>query len=264
MKRSLRRALARVAPVPTMSGVRVLLYHAVDDPDPSDTLGLRVSRERFLEQMTVLRDDGYTVVPLAAVCDAPPDDGRMRVAITFDDGYRSQEWAAAILRQFGFPGTFFVVPKFLDGVRVPAGYWEAWEHLRWEDAAALMEQGFDIGAHSKTHQDLRTCTDRQLTGEVSGARTLLEQGLGKPVLTFSYPYGRHDRRVRDAVERAGYRIACASRYGINSARGSSYSVHRTEVTAADDLDDFRLKLHGKYDWLGYWQDVSFMRKGSWT
>lgn len=255
LKRTLCRAVARMAPEPTSSGVRVLLYHAVDDPDPVDTMALRVSRQHFVEQMTLLRDDGYAVVPLAAVCDSSAGDGRMRVAITFDDGYRSQEWAATILRQFGFPGTFFVVPRFLDGVQSPAAYWEGWEHLRWDDAAALIEQGFDLGAHSTTHPDLRTCADEQLSGEVSGAKALLEQRLGRPVVTFSYPYGRHDRRVREAVERAGYQIACTSRYGLNRGWGSSYAVCRTEVTGADDLEDFRRKLHGQYDWLGYWQDV---------
>jgi peptidoglycan/xylan/chitin deacetylase (PgdA/CDA1 family) len=254
MKQGLCRAIARVAPGRS-TGVRVLLYHAIDDPDPADRMSLRVSRQQFLEQMTVLRDEGYAVAPLGTLL-RPPDDGRRaRVAITFDDGYRSQEWAAALLQEFGFPATFFVVPRFLDGVQSPKTYWEAWGHLRWDGVAALMDRGFDIGAHSTTHPDLRKCADAALEGEVSGARALLERRLGRAVVHFSYPHGRHDRRVRRAVERAGYQIACTSRYGLNRTSGSSYAVRRTEVTGADSLRDFRSKLHGKYDWLGYWQDV---------
>jgi peptidoglycan/xylan/chitin deacetylase (PgdA/CDA1 family) len=254
IKQALGRAVARVAPGRS-TGVRVLLYHAIDDPDPADRMSLRVSRQRFLEQMTLLRDDRYAVVPLGTVFDSHEDLNRVRVAITFDDGYRSQQWAAAVLQEFGFAATFFVVPRFLDGVQSPAAYWEGWGHLRWDDAAVLVRDGFDVGSHSTTHPDLRKCADAQLDGEVSGARALLEQRLGTTIVNFSYPYGRYDRRVTRAVERAGYRLACTSRYGINRSSVPSYTVHRTEVTGTDDLRNFQWKLHGKYDWLGYWQDL---------
>jgi len=255
MKRALCRAVARVAPATSTGGVRVLLYHAIDDPDPADPMSLRVPRHRFLEQMTLLRDEGYSVVPLRTVFDGGPADDHHRVAITFDDGYRSQAWAATLLREFGFPATFFVVPRFLDGVPSTTRYWEKWGHLGWDDAAALAEHGFELGAHSMTHPDLRRCAATELEGEVSGARGLLERRFGRAVVTFSYPHGRYDRRVRGAVERAGYQLACTSRYGINRTSGPSYEVSRTEVSGDDDLGTFRAKLQGKYDWLGYWQDL---------
>ena len=256
LKHVLRRAVARVAPQTSASGVRVLLYHAIDDPEPGDTLWLKVARQRFREQLTLLRDEGYMVVPLTALFGLPENAGRVRVAITFDDGYRSQTWAADLLREFGFAATFFVVPRFLDGVREPSAYWEAWGHLDWDDAGVLLAEGFDIGAHSATHPDLRKCTAPQLEVEISGTRALLERRLGREVVTFSYPYGRHDRRVRDAVDRAGYQLACSSDYGINRTLGSRcFTVRRTEVTGQDDIWDFRAKLQGKYDWLRYWRAV---------
>jgi peptidoglycan/xylan/chitin deacetylase (PgdA/CDA1 family) len=214
-----------------------------------------VSRQRFREQMTLLRDERYAVVPLNAVFGPDEADDRVRVAITFDDGYRSQKWAATVLREFQFPATFFVVPRFLDGMQSPVVYWEEWEYLTWGDAATLIEEGFDIGAHSITHLDLRKCADAQLEKEVSGARTLLGQRLGTTIANFSYPHGGHDGRVRRAVERAGYRLGCTSRYGLNRRSGSAYSLRRTEVVGTDELEDFRLKVHGQYDWLGYWQDL---------
>lgn len=255
MKRHLSRIVASVTPPVFRGGVRVLLYHAIDDPDPSDRMALRVSRQRFVEQMRLLRDGGYRVVPLAAVCATHTEHDRVGVAITFDDGYRSQAWAAATLKEFGFPATFFMVPRFLDGVRVPQAYWESWGHLRWDEATALIDDGFEIGAHSATHPDLRTCTDSQLDHEVAGSKTLLEERLGRGIVSFSYPYGRHDARVRRAVERSGYQIGCTSRYGLNRRPGPSNAVLRTEVSGADDMRDFEMKLHGRYDWLGYWQDV---------
>ena len=255
MKRAIQRTIARLVPTASCSGTRVLLYHAVDESEPADRLSLRVSRQAFLEQMAVLRTDGYRVVPLACLLRSKDQDDRPRVAITFDDGYRSQAWAAAVLRDFGFPATFFVVPRFLDGVRSGTAYWEQWGHLGWDDLPALVAGGGEVGAHSATHPDLRRCAADELGKEVSGAKGLLEDRLGEAIVSFSYPYGRHNSRVRLAVERAGYRLACTSRYGDNHTSGQCYVVHRTEVAGTDSLVEFRWKLQGKYDWLGHWQDV---------
>ena len=249
LKEALRRGIMRATPS-SSSGTRVLMYHAVDDPDPADSMSLRVSRRRFREQMALLRDEGYSVVPLSAVA-VPLERGRVRVAITFDDGYRSQEWAAGVLQEFGFPATFFVVPRFLDGVRSPTAYWERWEYLDWDEARALVRNGFDVGAHSMTHRDLRVCRDAEIDREIAGARAVLEERLGTGVVHFSYPYGRYDGRATEAVRRAGYRLACTSRSGLNRCVSPSYTIRRTEVTGRDDVRDFRWKLQGKYDWLGY-------------
>jgi peptidoglycan/xylan/chitin deacetylase (PgdA/CDA1 family) len=255
IKRTIRRVIAGLAPAHNRGGVRVLLYHSVDAPDPADPLALRVSREVFQKQMQFLRTEGYAVVPLAAACQKGESGDRPRVAITFDDGYQSQKWAVEVLRDLGFPATLFVVPRFLDGVQTPQQYWEAWGHLDWDDVEALGTNGIDIGAHSASHVDLTRCTAEQLEDEVAGARQILQSRLGRDIVAFSYPHGRHDARVRAAVEKAVYRVACTSRYGDNHSLQSLYAVQRTEVSGADSLVDFRWKLSGKYDWLAYCQSM---------
>lgn len=62
-----------------------------------------------------------------------------------------------------------------------------------------------IGAHTKTHPDLRFCTDTELVDELAGARATLEQWLGTTVDRIAYPFGLTDQRVRRATARAGYR-----------------------------------------------------------
>jgi peptidoglycan/xylan/chitin deacetylase (PgdA/CDA1 family) len=250
----LRRLGATVTPSVRDGRLRVLLYHAIAESDGDDPIGLRVPPDRFRTQMQILRDEGCTVVPLTALNDARAGAADAQVAITFDDGYRSDLQATAILAEFGYPATFFLVPRFLDGIDTPLHYWERWPHLTWDEASTLAA-GFGVGAHSATHRDLTTCTDGELDEELAGARRRLEQGLGQSITTMSYPHGRYDARVRDAASRAGYTIACTSRYGVNDA-GATLDVRRTEISGRDSLDDFRDKVRGKYDWMGTLQRLT--------
>lgn len=253
MKTWVKRGLARVAPAVTAPGTRVLLYHAIDGPDPMDRLELRVRPETFRAHMEYLRSREYLVVPLRDLLAGAGSGDSPGVVITFDDGYRSQLDAAAILEEFGFPATFFVVTGFLDREPARAHYWEGWEHMRWADLKALAGCGFEIGAHSASHPRLTGCSANDLRLEVQGARSCLEDHLGQPVKSFSYPYGGYDARVRRAVEEAGYRLACTSVGGTNRSPWRPFEVRRTEITGVDGLREFEWKLLGKYDWLQHWQ-----------
>ena len=252
MRTSVKRWLATVAPVLPQEGVRVLLYHAIEEPKPDDRLGLRVSPAAFREQMAWLKDEGFRVVPLGTV---GSNTGRERtVAVTFDDGYASQLAAAAILEEFGFPATFFVVPAFLDGRAGHGGYWEHWDYFSWGALQTLAACGFDVGAHSASHVRLTRCRSvRELEEETLGAKRRLEAMVRRPVSSFSYPHGAFNDTVARAVQQAGYRLACTSLSGVNRAPRSWFALRRTEVSGFDRLSDFAMKLSGKYDWLQLWQ-----------
>ena len=253
MRFAVKRAIASVNPLPASAGCRVLLYHAIDESTPEDRLGLRVSPAAFREQMAWLKEEGFRVVPLGTVGSGTGSD--RTVAITFDDGYASQLTAAAILEGFGFPATFFVVPDFLDGRAGGGGYWERWGYFDWGALQRLAACGFEIGAHSASHVRLTRCrTVRELEEETLGAKRRLEAAIQREVTSFSYPHSAFNERVVEAVRRVGYRLACTSLYGVNSAPGSwLFALRRTEIAGSDRLSDFAMKLSGRYDWFHLWQ-----------
>jgi len=91
-------------------GVTVLMYHGVMEDDFGLAEGdwLQVRASEFRSQMQHLGRD-YRVVPLGRAWEGE-DDGRPRVALTFDDGYANNfRVAFPILREFGFPATVFLV-----------------------------------------------------------------------------------------------------------------------------------------------------------
>lgn len=253
VKNQVKRAVAGLAPAPADPGFRILLYHAVDAVDPEDQLSLRVPPEEFRAQMKLLKAEGYRVVPVRSLLDGQGRDDTVRVAITFDDGYQSQLHAAAILEEFGFPATFFVVIRFLNGEQTGDLYWERWKHMGWKDLRALSGRSFEIGAHSFSHRYLTRCLPSELEREVKGAKSCLEERLGQSVMSFSYPHGAYNDAVRRAVQESGYRLACTSVLGTNHDPWPWFELRRTEISGAGGLRDFDMKLRGKYDWLGYWQ-----------
>ena len=114
---------------------RILMYHGTPRRDAA-----------ALERQLGLVRLAFPVVPLDELLKKP--SRRARVALTFDDGLRSNvEVAYPILRKLGLSATFFVCPGLIE-----RGQWlwnhEARERLRSLDPQALAELAQHIGAPS--------------------------------------------------------------------------------------------------------------------
>jgi peptidoglycan/xylan/chitin deacetylase (PgdA/CDA1 family) len=70
---------------------------------------------------------------------------------------------------------------------------------------ALVAAGFEIGFHTKKHDDLVGLSDEELRVAMSAGRAELEQIAG-PLSTISYPHGRADGRVAAVARAAGFRL----------------------------------------------------------
>jgi peptidoglycan/xylan/chitin deacetylase (PgdA/CDA1 family) len=73
--------------------------------------------------------------------------------------------------------------------------------------------GITIGAHSRTHTDLRACGRDELEREVRGSKDDLEDLTGGTVSSFAYPVGLLNEDVVRAVASAGFTSAVTTRYG---------------------------------------------------
>jgi peptidoglycan/xylan/chitin deacetylase (PgdA/CDA1 family) len=250
----LRRALARTAALGREPGpgVRVLTYHRVNDVHPRDRLS--VTTRAFGLQMETLARSGRPVVPLARALDAlrgaaalPPG----AVALTFDDGFADNRTEALpVLDRFGFPATFFVVtgsmgsPVTLERYR---GCCQADRMLGWGEVRDLHARGHAIGGHGRTHRELATLSLEDVRAEAVGCARDIEDRVGERPRFFCYPRGSESAAVRRIVGEAGYEAACTVRPGPNPAGTEPLALRRTEVSGADTLEDFGLKLAGAFD-----------------
>jgi peptidoglycan/xylan/chitin deacetylase (PgdA/CDA1 family) len=80
----------------------------------------------------------------------------------------------------------------------------------------MIQPGFSVGAHTRTHPILSTLDPEQAHDEIEGSRRDLERALQRPVLDFAYPNGRfHDVNeiICRMVGEAGFRCAVTTEPG---------------------------------------------------
>ena len=188
-------------------GITVLSYHSVDECGT----GISVSPRRFAAQMATLAAEGcpsFTMSQVAEYLAAGRPFPPRAVAVTFDDGFADVRTVAApIMARYGVTGTVYVIAGMIGRVI----NWT--EHgaplpplpiLTWDQIRALTEQGIEIGAHSITHGFLTRYPPDKLRRELGEPRAVLEQTLGRPVVSFAYPQGDYNPAVVAATRAAGY------------------------------------------------------------
>ena len=212
----------RIAEVP------VLMYHVIADP-PSGAAWphLYVSPAELEAQVDWLERHGFTAVTLTQVWKNWHHGGRLPprpVVLTFDDGHRSVATRALpILRRRGWPAVLNLKVGNLE----PGSFTDA-------DVRKLLGAGWELGAHTLTHPDLRTLDDAALDREVAGSKTEIERRFGVSVDFFCYPAGRYDRRVIAAVRRAGFLGATTTLEGLATPHGA-FELRRIRIDRGDGV-----------------------------
>jgi peptidoglycan/xylan/chitin deacetylase (PgdA/CDA1 family) len=195
----------------------ILLFRRVTDQIPED--GLTVSTARFRALCLMLRRR-FRVVPLAEIFDLLRSGRPMpprTVAVTFDDCYRDNLFAARVLAEYGLPASFFVPTAFVgtDHIFPWDQHLPRMANLTWDEVREMAHMGHEIGSHTVNHVNLGTASYEEARTELFESKAVLEKQLGRKVSWFAYPFGgRNDLRPEAAalVEEAGYE-GCLSGYG---------------------------------------------------
>ncbi len=220
--------------------VPILTYHAVGDGPPP----LYTPARELASHLDALRASGRTTVRLGALVDALRDGRELpehAVVLTFDDGDVSvAEIAAPLLRERGMTATVFLVSDLAgksarwNGHAAPAR-----ELLSLERAAALAEEGWELGAHSRTHRSLRRLSALELLAEVGGSRERICSGTGHDPRVFAYPYGVVTKAARAAASRA-FDGAVGTRLSLADSRDDRYELPRIDAYYVDAVVAGRL------------------------
>ncbi len=236
-------------------GVRILMYHRVNDEHPGDDL--TVSTRRFAEHMEALAASGYRVVTLAAACRWLAGEGELElpvVVLTFDDGYADNFWNAwPVLQRYRLPATIFVATGLIDSDHRMSRYvggGASDRMMTWVEVRELAASGLiEIGAHTVSHRELPGLSEAEASEEIVASRRMLDERLQRSALSFAYPRGAVNEVVRELVARAGFEIACTVRGGINQRGMDRLMLCRTGISGHDTVRDMLMKASGAFDWI---------------
>ena len=221
-------------------GLRILLYHSVGSRLAHDSYGISIQPKLFERHMKLLAETEGAAV--ANLCEPRGATQGLRVALTFDDGYKDNLYTAApILLKFQIPFTVFVTTSFMQN-----GSRDYLAERELRELASL--PGVNIGSHGTTHTPLVQCDDSALWQELYESRCRIEDVIGRQVKAIAYPHGSVNQRVRKVAERAGYVVGVCSRFDINDENRDPLLLCRSEVLAADSERVFRQKISGAWDW----------------
>ncbi|WP_345044296.1 polysaccharide deacetylase family protein [Streptomyces sannanensis] len=223
------------------------MYHAVGHRPAEAAYGLSVSPEAFAEQMELLSEHGFTPLTTAELAGTWRRSGPLParpVLITFDDGYEGvHRHALPALVKHGFPSTLFVSTGWLRGPYDEGGALDTM--LDWGQVRELVGAGTEIGGHSHSHPQLDQLDDERLWYETVRCREILTEELGERPVSFAYPYGYSDRRVRQAVRRAGYAQSLAVGNALAERRQGPYALRRVTVRRSTGIEEFERLVEGR-------------------
>lgn len=229
------------------SRLPIFMYHRVAPEGSSVLADYRVSPDAFEDQLRYLRDAGYYSLTLdewhIAAERKKPLPGKP-ILLTFDDGYCDfKEYAWPLLKQYGFSATVFLVASQIGKTnRWDAYYGESLPLLDWPDILLLQKEGIEFGSHTATHPHLTGISLSDVVKEACISRKVLQEGLGKPVPAFAYPYGSTDPVVQHLVGACGYIYGLTSVSRLSEFNDPMLALPRVEVSGSDDLGQFIQKL----------------------
>lgn len=236
------------------SYVPIIVFHRVTDEIPWD--GLTVNTVWF-RRFCQLMQRRFQVVTLDQALDWLEGKRSLAprsVAITFDDCYRDNLYAARTLADHGLPATFFIPSAYPGTDHVFP--WDAGlprlENLTWAEIREMARLGHDVGSHTVHHADLGEMPTDQAEHELTWSRRTLQERLERPVRFFAFPYGAPNNcpaALLPAVARAGYRASFSAFGGFTTSNQLGQVLPREPAPNFRSLLNLELHLSGCLDWM---------------
>jgi peptidoglycan/xylan/chitin deacetylase (PgdA/CDA1 family) len=118
------------------------------------------------------------------------------VTTSFDDGHPLDVKVAEKLAERGLKGTFYVACNHPKGPEIATA-----------DLRRLRALGMEVGSHTYTHRMLTARPRHEVVDELVQSKRAIEDLIGEPVTSLSYPEGLFTRTIRSTVAECGYRLA---------------------------------------------------------
>ncbi|MCP3683239.1 MAG: polysaccharide deacetylase family protein [bacterium] len=218
--------------------VPTLLYHTVLESGCDITA---VSKKQFDVHMQIVHEMGfqtYSIAKLWNMFSEGQDVPNNAISIQFDDGYEDTiSVALPILARHSFSAIIFIITEYIGKIN-------CWDHrvdrfirhMTKDEISNLIDRGFEIGAHTRTHHNLRKFSEAELDKELAECRNKLERTFNIQVPVFSYPYGEYNLMVK-ALVRKHFDIAFSVSKGVQNWHHDTHTITRFQLNRHTKIKD---------------------------
>jgi peptidoglycan/xylan/chitin deacetylase (PgdA/CDA1 family) len=251
--------------------IPVLSYHRVlPGYIEKDAPMYSVLPEQFAEQMQYLSSNAFVSLSLdeyEQIIKGEKDVPERSILITFDDGYADfYSQALPIAKQYGITLNVFVCTGLVEGStaeiypEIPAharehreAYPELWRPLNWDEIRKLKAEGVGIGFHGHSHRKLAKMTVEEIALEFEMGLNLYRHETNYEMRHFAFPHGTYDSYDTERValiSSLGMQLQFSTRLSRTPVDANEALISRLVIHQEDDLETYKLKLFGAYEWLG--------------
>ena len=107
--------------------------------------------------------------------------------------------------------------------------------------------GMSIGAHTKTHVDLTSVSEKKAQNEIYGSKTELENLFNVPITDFCYPFGYFNESLCNLTKDSGYLTATTMLRGRANIKSNSIQLPRIPINHRTLPHLFLAKILTKYE-----------------
>lgn len=190
----------------------VLIYHGFSTPmlsNEDDPYKLMCSEDLFEDQITTLKEDGYTFITLEDMYKYK--NGKIglpekNITITMDDGWEGNYTEAfGIIKKYEVPATIFIVEELVD----TPGYFD------WDQAKEMYDSGLvKIHVHGRKHSSATAYSKEKLIEDYNHTHAMIEEKMGtKLQKIMAYPAGDSSENTIKWLKEAGFEIQVQTKYG---------------------------------------------------
>ncbi|NLK94567.1 MAG: polysaccharide deacetylase family protein [Clostridiales bacterium] len=216
-----------------VSGVPILYYHSVD---PSEKNEVIISPVKLKEQLTLIKDLGYTTLTISDFANyilKGEEIPKKSILITFDDGYMDNYTNAfPILKELNMKATIFLITSGIDD-----GYYLSTDQIK-----EMQDYGIDFESHTVNHKHLNTLTYNEQLNELKNSKEKLEKLLNKKIYSVAYPFGDYNNDTIKAAKEAGYSFAFTTNLGYAHKNDDLFKLNRIYVSSTYSIDTFKDRL----------------------
>jgi peptidoglycan/xylan/chitin deacetylase (PgdA/CDA1 family) len=224
----------------------------------------------------------YNIIPLSKLIDAIDtnnfkDIPKYALIVTIDDGWKENYELLPVIKKYKFKPTVFLTSHIIDTER---HFW--WTKCKNGEAKSLknvtntqrlktlnekyqyhpdkeyagdrqalnrdeierMKEVVDFGIHTCYHPVLIQCSLQEKKEEILESKSRIENILGHPVYSFSYPNGNYDNDCIDILKECGIKVARTTDAGWNSKRLNKYMLKVTGVSDHSSKNKLIAELTG--------------------